>query len=177
MLLVQIILWYMTQSTGTQAPALCHRVKRTLISPGAPVLSLSLIPCISSQELYHLCITFFTLKYRWDWFGWTLEAFLALKFSLWHLNRSLIVSNYCNVSTGCYLLWGEFSKQSYHGQRALAWGSGTLCPWIGGSDPWLWNCLWTWTFQLPPNCSQKGKSNLNMNSSATLILLLPLLSS
>lgn len=90
--------------------------------------------------------------------------------TLWHLRRSLIVSNCCNVSAGCYLLWREFSKQSYHGQHALAWGSGTFCPWAGGSDPWLWNCLWTWTFQLPPDSSQKGENNSGVHSSITLTL-------
>lgn len=121
------------------------------------------------RKFYHLCITFFTLKYGLDWMtSRSLSSSETL--TLWHLSRSVTLSNCCNVPTGCYLLWREFSKQSYHGQCALAWGSGTLCPWVGGSDPQLWNCLWTWTLQLPPDSSQKGKNNTNSHSSIILII-------
>lgn len=110
-----------------------------------------------------------------DRIGWPLEGFLTLKLSPCDTEAGLdAASNCCRVSTGRYLLWREFSEQSYHGQRALARGSGAFCLGVGGSDPRLRNCLRTRTFQLPPDSSQEGKNNPATHSAVALGLPAPL---
>ena len=160
------------QSTSTQASGLSECKEHWPGSSTAVFVTRYLYELPS--KFYHLCTAFFTLRYGLAWLGldWltcrNLSGCEALP--LWHLNRSVTVPYCCTVSTGCYLLWREFGKQSYHGQRALARRSGALCLWVGGSDCRLWNCLWTRTFQLPPDSSQEGKNHSSMHSSITLVL-------
>lgn len=154
----------------TQCPRTCSR-RGEAVSLGAPAYLYALL-----SRFYRLSftVTFFTFGLVWvGWGRWPLEGSLAQKLLLdLILIRSVIVSHCCHTSPGCHLLWREFSKQSHHGQRALARGGGALCPRIGGSHPRLWNCLWTRTFQLPPDSSQKGKCSSAVPSLCSFLLFI-----
>lgn len=80
----------------------------------------------------------------------------------------------CCPSAGRDLLWRERSQQPHHGQRTLARGSGPVCPGAGGSASRLWNRVWTWALQLPPDRTQKGKRmQASVCASAPTALPLP----